>query len=398
MYYELAALATLFFLYSVIAGRIERSVLSGPMVFVILGFIMGPLVLGWIGGDVSNKELRVIADLSLALILFVDAATSDLSALRRKIHIPARMLLIGLPGAIILGFCLALFIFDELSLFEAAILGTMLAATDAALGKPVITNKSVPTRIRESLNAESGLNDGLCVPVLFAFIALAGGESTEGGGVGLTLNFLVRELGIGLVVGLIVASVGSYILKLCWIKGWITKIWLHIAVVALALAAFAIAQSLHGSGYIAAFSGGLLFGFLTKESTHELIQGAEVDGEGLAMLTWFVFGSAVIGHYLDYFTWEVIVYAVLSLTVIRIIPIYLSLIGSSENMRSRLFLGWFGPRGLASIVFAIIVLNTELPGAPLLALIVACTVLLSLLAHGLTAQPLARWLGKMEKK
>ena len=396
MYEELAIMALLVFFYSIIAGRVERSILSGPIVYVVAGFILGPMVLGWFSGGATRTGFRVLADLSLALILFIDAANADLGTLKRQIRIPSRMLLIGLPGVIALGFGLALLLFDQLTFYEAAILGTMLAATDAALGKAVITNKSVPARVREGLNVESGLNDGLCVPVLFVFIALAEGANNESGNAGLALGMVAQELGIGLAVGLGLTSIAVWLIRWCWNKGWVTEIWLQVTVIALAFACFALAQSLHGSGYIAAFTGGMLFGFLGKESTHKLVIAAEGAGETLAMMTWLVFGIAVIGQHFELFTWQVVVYSLLSLTVIRVLPIFLSLIGSGESVSSRLFLGWFGPRGLASIVFAIIVLNTELSGASLISVVVICTVFLSLLAHGISANPMAKWLASKE--
>jgi NhaP-type Na+/H+ or K+/H+ antiporter len=174
----------------------------------------------------------------------------------------------------------------------------------------------------------------------------------------------------------------------------VTDIWVQVTVIALAIACFTVAQSLHGSGYIAAFTGGLLFGYLAKESTHKLLIPAEGDGETLALLTWLVFGAAVIGQALDQFTWQIVAYAVLSLTVIRMVPIFLSLSGTGELVESKLFLGWFGPRGLASIVFAIIVFNKNLPGGEFVTLVVVCTVFLSLIAHGISARPLANWLGR----
>ncbi len=341
-------------------------------------------------------EFRVIADLTLSLILFIDASKADLKTIRRQIHIPARMLLLGLPGSIALGTIFAVAIFDGLSWHEASIIGTMLAATDAAHGKAVICNTDVPVRIREGLNAESGLNDGLCVPILLVFIALALGA--EEGGTGLALEYVARELGIGLIVGVGLAAAGGWLLRLCWNKKWVTETWMHVAVVALALAIFSIAQSLHGSGYIAAFTGGLLFGFQSKDATHEMLKAAEADGETMAMLTWFAFGGAVIGQNYHLFTWEVVLYSVLSLTVIRMIPVFMSLIGTGESVPSRIFLGWFGPRGLASIVFAIIVLNSNIPNGPFMTLVVVCTVFLSLVAHGITANPLARWIARIEKK
>ncbi len=396
MYIELAIFALIIFFYSIVAGRVERAATSGPIVFVVAGLLMGPLGLGWFDGDVSRNELRVLADLTLALILFIDAANADLAILKRQFRIPSRMLIFGLPGVIFLGTIIAALLFDGLSLFEAGILGTMLAATDAALGKAVVTNKAVPAHVREGLNIESGLNDGLCVPILFVFIALALGSGTEGGSTMLAIKLVIQELGIGLVVGVGLTAVGTWALRWCWDKGWVTEIWKQVTVVALSIACFSVAQSLHGSGYIAAFTGGLFFGFKAKEATHRLVLAAEGIGETLAMMTWFIFGAAVVGQSVQHFTWEILVYAILSLTVIRMLPIFLSLSGTGESTASKLFLAWFGPRGLASIVFAIIVLNKGVSGGEFVAMITGLTVFFSLVAHGVSANPLAKLLGQRE--
>jgi NhaP-type Na+/H+ or K+/H+ antiporter len=365
------------------------------MVFVVAGFLMGPFGFGWLKGDATSSGLRTLADLTLALILFHDAANADMSILKRHFRIPSRMLLLGLPGVIALGFGLAVLMFDGLTLYEAAILATMLAATDAALGKAVITNKAVPARIREGLNVESGLNDGICVPIVLFFIALSiGGAHGESEATALAL--VAQELGIGMAVGLSLALIGAFLLRWCIKQGWVTKIWMQVTVVGLAIASFAAAQSLHGSGYIAAFTGGMLFGFMAKDAAHKLVLAAEATGETLALVTWMLFGAMVIGPAFKQFSWDVVVYALLSLTVIRVVPIFLSLARTGESVSSRLFLGWFGPRGLASIVFAIIVINAEVPGGEFLALVVICTVFLSLVAHGVTARPLAKWIGRKE--
>lgn len=397
MYEQLAVLAIFVFLYSVVSKRLELTAVSGPMIFVAAGFVMGPAVLGWFPGEDPSPVLRVLADLTLALFLFIDAANADLATLRKRYAIPARMLLLGLPGAILLGFLVAFVMFEALSVFEAAMLATMLAATDAALGKAVVTNPAVPPRLREGLNVESGLNDGLCVPILFLFIALELGTA-EGVGGGLALTLLAEELGIGLLVGLALTALGGWLLRFCRRRGWVSDIWLQITTVALAFSCFAVAQSLHGSGYIAAFAGGLLFGFLARDNTHELVHSAEGIGETLALLTWMLFGVAVIGKVIDLVTWQVVAFALLSLTLTRILPNYLALAGSGESAKSKLFLGWFGPRGLASIVFAIIVLEEGVPGGQLIALVVACTVTLSLVLHGVTANPLARWIAASERQ
>jgi NhaP-type Na+/H+ or K+/H+ antiporter len=394
VYNELAIFAVFVFCYSIVAGRVERAAASGPIVFVFAGLIMGPYGLGWFDGDVSKTELRVLADLTLATFLFIDAANADLRILKKYVQIPSRMLLLGLPVTIALGTIAALLLFDQLTIYQAAILGTMLAATDAALGKAVITNTLVPARVREGLNVESGLNDGLCVPFLLLFIALSlGGQ--EGSGSSMAFMLVAEELGIGLAVGLFLAGAGYLALRWCHQHGWVTDVWVQITSVALAISCFAVAQSLHGSGYIAAFSGGILFGFMSKE-THKLVHAAEGIGETLALLTWFIFGAAVIGQSFGRFTWEMLVYALLSLTVFRMLPIYISLLGTGERPSTKLFLGWFGPRGLASIVFALIVINEGVPEARFLAMVVVLTVLLSLIAHGISANPLARWIGKSE--
>ncbi|AZV79816.1 sodium:proton antiporter [Parasedimentitalea marina] len=398
MHLELTILAIFAFLYSLIAGRVERSVISGPIVFVFSGILMGPLVLAWFEGNIVRSQLRMFADMTLVLILFSDAANVQMSVLKSRIVIPARMLLIGLPGVIILGFGLALVLFDLLSIYEAAILGTILAATDAALGKAVVTDEKIPAWIRTGLNAESGLNDGLCVPFLFIFIAMSLESIAPTGNAIMPLTVVLEEIGIGLLVGLGLTFVGSLLLEQCLTRGWVTEVWKQVTVPALALACFSLAQHWHGSGYIAAFSGGLLFGYLFNSSKHGFVLAAEGLGETLAMLTWLLFGASVVAGIIGLVTWQVIAYAVLSLTVVRMLPIFVSLAGTDATMQDRLFLGWFGPRGLASIVFVVIVQDSGLPGADLIALVVIATVFLSLIAHGFSAKPMTNWLVKQKNR
>lgn len=397
MYGELAILAVFTFYFSLIAGRLERTIISGPIVFVAAGFIMGPFVLGWFDSDLSAGRLKNLADFTLALVLFCDASNADLTTLKKQMRIPARMLLLGLPGAIFLGTLFAVVLFPSLSIFEAAVLGTMLAATDAALGKAVVTNTLVPARMREGLNIESGLNDGLCVPILFLFLALAEGSIAHDGSLtSLALELVAEELGIGLAVGLGVTFIGTMFYRFCFKRGWISEIWMQATVISLALSCFLIAQHFHGSGYIASFTGGLLFDYLAKEDKHNLILAGESMSEILAMLTWMLFGSVVIGSAIPEFTWIMVIYALMSLTVIRMLPIFCCLSGLGEKNPTKLFLGWFGPRGLASIVFAVIVVEKDLPGSRFIAMTVVCTVFLSLILHGLSAGPLSSWIVKKE--
>ena len=397
MYENLAALVVFAFIFSVVAGRIERSIITGPMVYITFGLIAGPVGLGFLNLEVTNVELRVVADLTLALVLFIDAANADLSTVRSHALIPERMLLIGLPLSIILGVGVGMVVFPDISLFELCILATMLAATDAALGKGVVTNKAVPARIREGLNVESGLNDGLCVPVLLLFLALATGSAGDSGSSVLALKLVAQEIGIGLGVAVVFSLVGVKLISICVQRDWFTDVWIQIPVVTLALACFATAQTLHGSGYIAAFVGGLLFGHFAKEHTHKLVMAGEGIAELLAMLTWVAFGEAAVGQSWAGMTLDVVIYSLLSLTLIRMLPNVIALTGTGEKLETKLFLAWFGPRGLASIVFCIIVINADLPSESVLVSTVVCTVTLCVIAHGLTANAWAKGIGRRLK-
>jgi len=394
MYGNFAILVLFGFVYSVVAGRVERSAVTGPIIFIVFGLIAGPVGLGILDMDVQNIELRVVADLTLALVLFIDAANADLKTLRSHATIPRRMLLIGLPLCIVLGTITGMVIFPDIAFYELCILATMLAATDAALGKGVVSNKAVPARIREGLNAESGLNDGMCVPILLVFLALATGTGDEGGGTALVLQLVAREIGIGLVVAVVLTLIAVNLMDFSIKRGWFTDVWIQIPVVTLALACFATAQTLHGSGYIAAFVGGLIFGYFARQETHRLVMAGEGIAELLAMFTWLFFGSAVIGQLWSGMTLDVVIYSLLSLTVIRMVPNLIALAGTGEKLETKLFLSWFGPRGLASIVFFIIVVNAHLPSESVLGHVVVCTITLCVIAHGLTANVWAKGIAR----
>ena len=398
MYENLATLAIFGFAFSVVAGRVERSAITGPIIFILFGLAAGPLGFGILNIEVKAVELRVVADLTLALVLFIDASNADLSVLRTHAVIPRRMLMIGLPLCIALGIGLAVLVFPDVALFELCILGTMLAATDAALGKGVVSNKAVPARVREGLNVESGLNDGLCVPILFVFLALAMGTTGEDESGALALQLVLEEIGIGIVVAVVLTMVGVKMIGFGYRRGWFTDIWIQLPVVTLALACFATAQSLHGSGFIAAFVGGLLFGHFADKDTHKLVLAGEGIAELLAMFTWVVFGSVYMGFYWLSMTADVIIYSLLSLTVIRMLPMVIALIGTGEKFETKLFLAWFGPRGLASIVFMVIVGASNLPAESILVHTVVCTITLCVVAHGLTANAWANRLARRLKE
>ena len=393
MYANLTILAVFVLFYSAFCGRLERTLFSGAILFTAFGVLFGPLGLGLLDLQVDVELVGTLAELTLALVLFTDASNANLRELKHSFRIPLRLLLIGLPLTILLGFVTGVLLFKGLNLLEIAVLATMLAPTDAALGKAVVTNKTVPSNIREGLNVESGLNDGICVPILFLFLALITPSHTEGSTTLLALTLFVQEIGIGGCVGIGLSLLAMKLLKFCNSRGWVTDTWAQLPVPALAVACFAMAQWLGGSGFIACFVGGLLFGRVDKHHKHKLLLAAEGTGDTMALLTWVVFGVGVVGRSIGSLSWEIVVYAVLSLTVVRMLPVFLSLAGQELRTDEKLFAGWFGPRGLASIVFAVIVLNENLPGGETISMTVVCTVVLSVLGHGISANPLVAALG-----
>ena len=389
MYDNLLILAAFIFLYSLVSGGLERTPINGALVFTAFGLLMGPLGLDYLSLDVKSEGIRTLAELTLALVLFTDAANANLNVLKLNIRIPRRLLLIGLPLTILLGFGAGVLVFDGLTLIEIAILATMLAPTDAALGKAVVTNESVPANIREGLNVESGLNDGICVPILFVFLALAATTSgAEQSTWSLALQLVAEEIGIGAAVGMGLTLIAIWLIRQCIKLGWVTESWRQLTVVGLAVAIFSLAQILGGSGFIACFAGGMLFGAIAKQHKPKYLFAAEGTGDTLALITWVLYGAIVTGHALAYFSWEILLYSLLSLTIIRMLPVFLVLGGLNLRSDEKLFIGWFGPRGLATIVFTVIVLNEHLPGGNIIATTAVCTIMLSIIVHGLSANPL----------
>ena len=388
-YQILAIIAAFVFCYCLVATRLERTKFNGPLVFVACGLILGPYCLGLVAMDVDGETLKTLAEITLAVVLFTDSAGANLPVLMRFRRLPARLLLIGLPLTIGLGFLTGCLLYNNLTWIELALLATMLAPTDAALGQAVINDDAVPSSVREGLNVESGLNDGICVPVLLLFLAISSDSLPTGAVLSQMLELPLQAIGIGTLVGIVSAVVGCVSINGSVQSNWLDGAWTQIPVIALALVCFSISQWLGGSGFIACFVGGLIFGGLIQRQKAALLKAADGTGDVLSMITWFIFGALFIGDCLLAPQWQAIVYALLSLSVIRILPVCLAVIGMGLETDSKLFMGWFGPRGLASIVFIVMVNEANLPGADTLVQAVTWTVLLSVILHGITANPLA---------
>ena len=386
--WSLAAVAVLLIAFAAVSGRLDRSVLTPAIFFVTTGLVAGNEALGVIDLRIGAEPVRILAEATLTLMLFADASRIDVGTLRREVTVPLRLLGIGLPLTIVAGALLATGVFGELAFVEALVLGVVLAPTDAALGQAVVTDERLPSRIRQGLNVESGLNDGICVPLLF--IALAIAEADEGGmNVRSALHLVLEEIGYGLIGGVAAGVVGAGVVVLACRHGLIASRWLQIVPLAAAVLAYGLAAPLGGSGFIAAFVGGFVFGTLRRRAGGEVSFLVDEAGEILNAVTLIVFGAVIFGPVLGDLTWEAALYAVLSLTVVRMLPVAVAMLGTRARRQTVLYLGWFGPRGLASIVFAVILIEeASLPHTPTLLLAVFATVALSVYAHGLTSWPL----------
>ena len=377
--------------YAAVSRKLERTAVTAAMVFTGAGLLVGAKTLGLVEPSPAGETVKLLAASTLAIVLFGDAARIDLRALREEYNVPARLLGIGLPLTIAAGFVVALGVFGSLGWPEALVLAVILAPTDAALGQAVVTLPGLPMPIRQGLNVESGLNDGLCVPVFAIAVAVA---STEAGLIGehRAVTLVAEEIGYGVLMGAAAGAVAAAVVVLAGARGWVEPVWLQVVPVAGAVLAYTAAVAVGGSGFIAAFVGGMVFGGIRRRIGGEVGYLVEELGGLLAAATFVVFGGALLGPALGHVTWSVGIYAVLSLTVIRMVPVAIAMLGTHARPPTIGFLGWFGPRGLASIVFAVLLVEAEgtLPHENVVLTTVFVTIGLSVLAHGVSAAPLAR--------
>ena len=391
MEWALAVVALALIAFGVVSRRVDGTPITPAIIFVGIGLVVGSQALDLFDPSPTGEPVRALAEATLTLVLFADASRIDMRTLRREYAVPVRLLGIGLPLTIAFGALLAATLFGALSVPEALILGVLLAPTDAALGQAVVTEPSLPSRIRQGLNVESGLNDGICVPILFIVLAVAEADAGEVG-VARAVRLTAEEIGYGLLGGVVAGAVAGAAVVLGSRRGLIERTWLQIIPVAGAALAYGIATPLGGSGFIAAFVAGMTFGALRRRSdTGEVTLMTDEVGEVLNGVTLLVFGAVLLWPALEDLTWRIALYAVLSLTIVRMVPVALAMLGTGAHRSTVAFLGWFGPRGLASIVFALIVVQeADLPHTSTLVLTTYATVGLSVLAHGVTAAPLAR--------
>ena len=384
--WALPAIAVMLLAYGAVSGRLRSLPISQAMVFVTLGLLAGGQVVDLVDADAATQFVRHLAEATLTLVLFTDAVRVNRGRLRHESALPTRLLGIGLPLTIVAGTLAALVLLPQLDLWTAAALATMLAPTDAALGLPVVTNPRLPSRIRQGLNVESGLNDGVCVPLLIIFLTIA--QAEEGIGHIDPLRVVSEEIGFGAVAGVAAGALGAWVLRTFGRRGWMEETWKQIDAVATPLLAYTLAAALGGSGFIAAFVAGIVFRIVAADHITEATVLAEQTGELLNAVTFLLFGAVLLAPALFELHWPIALYAVASLTLVRMFPVAMAMLGAGMRTVTVGFLGWFGPRGLASIVFVLILLEqTDLPERSLMLTVVTWTVALSVYAHGLSAGP-----------
>ena len=378
----LAIVGVSLLLVASVSRYLSGTPLTPAILVVAIGVLVGPLVLDEIAARPTSSLVRTLAEATLAVVLFSDSSRINLHALKSEASMPVRLLGVGLILTVVAGGLTAFALFKSFSLNDALILGVVLAPTDAGLGSAVVTDDRLPQVVRQSLNVESGLNDGICVPLLLILLATAAGAEAH------PLTVVAEEIGYGVLCGAGAALLSAGIVVLAGRRNLIDKTWQQIVPLATTIAAYGAANALGGSGFIAAFVAGALFGLLARDEVAQAMLFTEETGATLDSVTFLVFGAVLLGPAFKHMSWHIVLYAVLSLTVVRMVPVAIALFGTHARPATVAFMGWFGPRGLASIVFAVIVEDAHLPHSAEIATVTYLTVGLSVLVHGLSASPL----------
>ena len=378
-----------------VSGRIRNTIITLPMLYVLFGLLVGLVIRDLIGLSFDDPLVEIIAQLTLVLVLATDASRINLKSVLSSYTLPLRLLGIGLPLTMVLGAVLAAAMFGQLGFWEAAILAVILVPTDASLGQSVVENPKVPVRIRQALNIESGLNDGFAMPFLILAISLAVSSETQVG-TGYFIGLAVSQIVFGVLAGVVLGYLGARYIGWGRRSGWMSVRFEKINWLALVLLTFGAAELVGGNGFIAAFVFGITAGnVISAQQLKRVDEFVEVENTLLMLLTYMIFGMVMLIPALERINLTIVLYAVLSLTLVRMLPVAISLIGAKLRPVTVLFLGWFGPRGIASILYVLTVLEAEnVTGEDTIFTVAMITVFLSVMAHGISAAPLADWYGK----
>lgn len=387
-------IAVAFVAYGLFSNKLSNSSLTAPLFFSSVGLIYG-LVQGPMAFHIDREALYILAEITLVLVLFVDASTLRWSQLRKDSLLPRRLLTISLPLSILVGALLGFVLFPALSIWEAALIAAILAPTDAALGQIIVSSRYIPERVRQGLNIESGLNDGFSLPIILMFACFTSVEHAQQYGLAYWLVFLAKQVFFGIAAGVAVGWLSATLINGAIKRDSISEVMQGISTLALIAIAYVAAELIHGNGFVAVFVAGLVFGNRLQEAAHFLSEFTESEGQLLTSLTFLVFAAVMLPAVVLNFQWMWLVYALLSLTLIRMLPSAIALIGAGCDWPTKFLIGWFGPRGLASLLFLLLVLrDTMIPNSEVVVGVVLTTVMLSIVLHGVSAAPAAKRFGQ----
>ncbi len=392
----IAFAAFLILAYGIFSKLSEKSVISAPMVFVSVGILISFFVgESWKEG-INATWAEPIAQITLIMVLFVDASTINLKKLRAQKSLPLRLLLIGLPLTMILGILVAIPLFPGINIWMLALMAFILSPTDAALGLAVVTSKMVPIRIRQTINVESGLNDGIALPPILVCIAILSGDAAgDGSGVAYWSLFTLKQFVFGPVIGGLIGLAGGFLVDFASKRQWMNATFQRLAALSIAILAFSLAEMVHGNGFIAAFFAGLLLGTRTPEIRERIQEFGEAESQALILFIFLLTGLLMVPFAFPYWDAAAVIYALLSLTFIRMVPVAISLLGTKLGWGTIAFIGWFGPRGIASVLYLLmVVIALGRDGYEVILSVITLTVLLSIFLHGITAIPFSRFYAK----
>ncbi len=384
--------ALLIFLFGLFSKATEKLPITAPMVFVGVGIVVSPLALDLFDIKIDAELIKFLAEITLILVLFTDGSEINLSQLiKQKSYIAFRLLAFGLPLTMLLGFAIGALIFESLSLWQIALVALILSPTDAALGQAVVKSKALPDSLKRSISVESGLNDGIALPPVLVCMAALSVDAGASAGSHNWLQFLFLQLTLGPLVGALVGWGGGRLVEYASHRQWMSPVFQRLSALSLAILAYALAELVHGNGFIAAFIAGLVLGVQTHEIKARIQEFGEAEGQELALFIFLVLGLVGIPQAYAYWDLNAVIYALLSLTLVRMLPVAISLLGSSVDWQTRFFIGWFGPRGIASVLYLLMVVGTlGVTGHEYALSVIMLVILMSIILHGVSAVPLVQ--------
>ncbi len=372
------------------SGLVERAPLSFPIIFLGLGFLFGKGGLGLIVLDAHSPALEAVALISLSLVLFLDAVNLQIDELRADWYVP--VLTLG-PGTllVIVGVAGVAYLLIGTTPLQSLLLGAILASTDPAVLRDVIRDERIPRAVRRALSVEAGMNDIVVLPIVLILIALL---NAEGGSLRDWALFLFRILVLSPLVGLTVGGVGAYLMGKTDAYFKIRREYQALYGIGLVLAAFAAGQLVDGDGFLASFFAGLAITLFNVSLCDCFMEYGEVTAEMLMMLAFVLFGAVLSGLLGTIPLLLPLALAIIALFLIRPLSLGVVLLRAKMSPLARAYIGWFGPRGLNSLLLALLAVQAHVPGAEYLLAVTGVVVVVSVVAHGVSTTPLSAWYGR----